>query len=282
MPDFPIVDTHVHLSNLQRLAYPWIRDVPALGRSFGLDDFWNACGAVAVEAMVFMEVACAAEDTAREVEWVTELTAEDPRVRGMVAQAPLEQGDAVRSILAEYAKNPLVKGIRRLLQDEDLDFCLGRKFLQGLRALSEFDFSFDICIRHRHLAHVVRMVQQCPDVRFILDHIGKPGIAAGLMEPWKTDLKALADCPNVVCKISGMATEADHTRWTSEDLKPYFDHVIECFGFDRIVYGGDWFVSTLATTYPRWVETVDGAVAGCSEAEIRKLYIDNAKALYRL
>ncbi len=282
MPGFPIIDTHLHLSDPSRISYPWINSAPALNRPFTIDDYREACGDVEVEAMVFMEVDPNVDDRQEEIDFVCEVAATEPRLKGMIAQAPLERGAAIRPELENLANNPLIKGVRRLLQDEDVDFCLGASFIEGVRQLPDFGIPFDICIFHRHLANVVKMVQQCPDVQFILDHIGKPGIKDGLLEPWKSDLKDLAALPNVMCKISGMTTEADMENWTRDDLRPYFDHVIECFGFDRVVYGGDWFVASLATTYPRFVETLDWAVAGCSDEDLKKLYRDNAQKFYQI
>ena len=282
MPDFPIIDTHLHLSDPARISYPWINDAPVLNRPFTIDDYRKACGDVEVEAMVFMEVDPDVDDRQEEIDFVCEVAATEPRLKGMIAQAPLEQGAAIRPELETLANNPMIKGVRRLLQDEEIDFCLISSFIEGVRQLPDFGIPFDICIYHRHLANVVKMVEQCPDVQFILDHIGKPGIKEGLLEPWKSDLKDLATLPNVMCKISGMTTEADMENWTRDDLRPYFDHVIECFGFDRVVYGGDWFVASLATTYPRFVETLDWAVAGCSDEELKKLYRDNARKFYQI
>jgi L-fuconolactonase len=128
----------------------------------------------------------------------------------------------------------------------------------------------------------LRMVRQCPEVRFVLDHIGKPGIKASLFEPWRQHLRELASMPNVVCKISGVATEADHKTWTREQLRPYIEHAIESFGFDRIMFGGDWHVSELAMTYPEWVEIVAWVVEDCTPEEKRKLFRDNAVGIYRL
>jgi L-fuconolactonase len=125
-------------------------------------------------------------------------------------------------------------------------------------------------------------VRQCPEVRFVLDHIAKPAIKAGEFEPWGRNLKELAALPNVTCKISGVTTEADHKTWTREQLKPYIAHAIECFGFDRVMYGGDWHVLELAGTYPQWVGIVDWVIAGASLEEQRKLYRDNAIRAYRL
>ena len=126
------------------------------------------------------------------------------------------------------------------------------------------------------------MMRKCPEVSFILDHIAKPGIKAGLLDPWRAHIREMAALPNVVCKLSGVTTEADHKTWTRDQLRPYIDHVIESFGPDRILYGGDWPVSELAGSYLQWLATLDWATAGFSPADKRKLFRDNAIKAYRL
>ena len=283
MSDFPIVDTHLHVWDPDRLRYPWLEDVPPLKRAFLLNDYKSACGPVQVEKMVFLQCECDTSQFTEEAAWVTDLAAQDPRIEGIVSWAPLERGDGARADLEKLAQNRLIKGIRRIIQFEtDIGFCLRPEFVKGVRALPDYELSFDICISHNQLANTIRMVDQCPDVRFILDHIGKPDIQNSVIEPWKQELKSLSEYPNVSCKVSGLVTEADHQQWTREDLKPYIDHVIDCFGFDRVMFGGDWPVATQATEYPRWVETLQWAVRGCSQMELRKLFRDNAIAFYRL
>ena len=121
-----------------------------------------------------------------------------------------------------------------------------------------------------------------PQVRFVLDHIGKPAIKAGQLYPWRAELRELAALPNVWCKLSGLATEADWAKWTPADLRPYIDHVMECFGPKRVMFGGDWPVSTQATSYPRWVATVDEALRGCSPEELQQIFVRNAETFYRI
>ncbi len=178
---------------------------------------------------------------------------------------------------------PRVKGVRRLIQSEaDPGFCLQPEFIKGVQGLAAYGLSFDICISHAQLANAIEMVRRCPGVTCVLDHIAKPDIRNGLMQPWKRQMREMADLPNVHCKLSGMVTEADHAHWTGADLQPYIDHVLDCFGLDRVLFGGDWPVVTLASTYTRWVETAGQALAGCSEGERKKLFCDNAKRVYRL
>ena len=283
MPSFPIVDTHVHLWDPAQFPIPWMDGVPRLKRPYLVADYDTARGPVEVDKIVFLEVDAAPPSRLDEARWVAGLAAAEPRLQGMVAAAPLESGAGVEDHLAQLAEHGILRGIRRLIQNEpDVAFCVQPDFVAGVQLLAKFGLSFDICIYHPQAANAVELVRQCPDVEFILDHIGKPAIKDGLMDPWRRDITALAALPNVHCKISGMVTEADHANWTRDDLRPYFDHVIGAFGFDRVIYGGDWPVATLATDYPRWVETVEWAVAGCSDDELRKLFRDNAIRFYRL
>jgi L-fuconolactonase len=283
MPNFPIVDTHLHIWNPRYLRYPWLDDIPLLNKPYLLEDYNKATGPVEVERMVFLQCECEPSQFMQEAAWVTEQAQIDPRIQGIVPWAPLEQGDAARVHLETLARNPLIKGVRRIIQFEpDPEFCLQPDFVRGVQALADYGLSFDICIHEGQMANTVKMVAQCPDVQFILDHIGKPQIRNHLMEPWRTELTKLAAFPNVWCKMSGLVTEADHKQWTPQDLRPYIDHVMETFGFDRVMYGGDWPVAYQATEYPRWVSTLEEAVSGASEAELRKLFHGNAIAFYRL
>jgi L-fuconolactonase len=282
MADFPIVDTHIHLWDPSVLRYPWLEEVPFLNKPYLLADYRNACGEINVETMIFVQCDTHPDDNLKEAEWVTSLSKEDPRIRGIVAGAPLEAGDGVKPLLEQLADIPLVKGIRRLIQSESLEFCVQPDFISGVQSLEEFGLSFDICIYHPHLANTIQFVKQCPNIQCILDHIGKPNIKDQLFEPWKREIKELSEFPNVFCKVSGLVTEADFETWTREDLKPYIDHVIECFGFDRVIYGSDWPVAAQATEYPRWVEALEWAVSGCSDDELRKLFRDNALRFYRV
>ena len=176
-----------------------------------------------------------------------------------------------------------MRGIRRLIETErNPAFCLEPPFLGALRLLPKYDLTFDICVKHTAMAYAVELVKRCPEVSFVLDHIGKPDIKNSLHEPWRSLIKELARMPNVVCKISGVVTEADHQLWTAEQVKPYVAHAIESFGFDRVMYGSDWTVSELTHQYPVWVDIVDDVVKGSSEDELRKLYRETAIRTYCL
>jgi len=278
----PIIDTHVHLWDPGHLHYPWLEAEPAINKPFLVADFRAASEGLNVEKIVFVQCDCQDDDGLAEAAWVATLAQEEPRIQGIVAFAPLERGEGVSEYLAELSAYELVKGVRRLIQSEGPGFSTQPDFVKGVRLLAKYNLSFDICIKHHQLADVLQLVEQCPDISFILDHVGKPDIKNQIFDPWRFEIEALADFPNVVCKISGMVTEADVRDWTGEDLKPYIDHVIDTFGPDRIMYGGDWPVSILATTYDAWIETLDWATKHLSSEARHKLFYENALEAYKL
>jgi L-fuconolactonase len=283
MPEFPIVDSHVHLCDPNKFGYGWTKNAPSLNRQILPSDLTKAASPVKIEQFVFVEVDVDYPQHLAEAEWVAGLARSDRRLTGMVAALPVEKGKAIETEIEALRRHPILRGIRRLIQNQaDPEFCIRPGFIEGLKLLARHDIPFDICIFHHQLPNAIRMVRSCPEVRFVLDHIGKPGIKAGLTDPWRQHLKELAAMPNVHCKISGVMTEADHKNWTREQLKPYIAHAIDSFGFDRIMYGGDWHVSELAGTYPGWVEIVDWIVEDATAEEKRKLFRDNAMDFYRL
>jgi len=277
-----IVDSHVHFWEPSRLRYAWLEDLPPLNRAFLPDHVPTQGANWRVEASVFVQADCAAEQGIREVDWVTSLAASDSRIRGIVAFAPLEKGHAVRSVLETLSKSALVKGVRRLIQSEPPGFSVQPTFVAGVQLLAEYGLNCDLCIRHYQMRDVIQLVRQCPGVSFVLDHIGKPDIKNGSLDPWRKDIAELAALPNVACKLSGLVTEADWQHWKAADLHPYIDHTLKVFGPDRVMYGSDSPVVTLAATYPQWIETLLEATQSLSTAEQEKLFYQNGAEFYRL
>ncbi|MGH6905752.1 MAG: amidohydrolase family protein [Geminicoccaceae bacterium] len=282
MPEFAIVDAHVHLYDPDVVRYGWMRGKPALAGPHGLAELDAARGPIEVRGVVWIEVGADPGQHPEEARGIAKRAERDPRIKGMVAHAPLEHGAAAAADIERLLAFARLKGIRRLLQDEPDDaFCLRPAFIEGVRLLARHDLSFDICVYHRQLAGALELARRCPEVRFVLDHAGKPGIRDGLMEPWRSQITELAALPHVWCKISGLITEAG-PGWTREQLRPYLDHALEAFGFGRVMFGSDWPVSEQTHRYEEWVETVDQALAGASAAERRRLFCDNAIEFYRL
>jgi predicted TIM-barrel fold metal-dependent hydrolase len=283
MLDFAIVDAHVHLLDQTRFRYSWAAGAPALARDWRLDDLARAAKPFEIEGIVFVEVDVDMPQYLDEANWVDETARIEKRLMGAVVCLPLERGAAIEPEMARIAGLKTTRGVRRLLQNQtDPEFMLRPGFLEALKLLPKYGLSFDICIYHPQLANTLEMARRCPEVSFVLDHAAKPGIKEERLEPWRGEMAALAKLPNVVCKLSGMTTEADHAAWTPAQLQTYIDHVVACFGPDRILYGGDWPVSTLAGDYLQWLTTLEAATAHFSQAERRKLFRDNAIRVYRL
>lgn len=289
MPDFPIIDTHLHIWDPARLNYGWIKGNPLFDRPYHIEDYSRDLGSVQVEAMVFLE--CYADFTAdsgqyvEEVEFVEDEALRDPRIKAIVPMAPLEKGAACEPILTEMFENhPMVKGIRRIVEfDADpRALTLSDDFISGVNLLEKFGMHFEINVNHTQMDIVREFVKRIPNVPMILDHCGKPGIAEGALDQYRADLAELSRHPNLWIKLSDLPVEADHKNWTEADLRPYIDATIDSFGIERTIYAGDYPVCLQATSLTRWVGVLDRALAGLSDADLRRFYRDNANRFYRL
>ena len=276
------VDTHVHLWDIQLLRYPWLADPTTLNRPILLEDFSTAVSAIAPSKFIFVECGCDPTQSVTEVEWITSIAINEPRLKGIVAHAPLERGRNARKHLELLARNRLVKGVRRNLQSESDDFLSQSGFIEGINLLAEFDFPFDLCVRASQLGAVTELVRNAPCVTFVLDHFGKPDVRRGGFKSWSRALHPLADCQNVVCKISGLTTEADWTNWRTDELQPFFNHAFDCFGPNRVLFGSDWPIATLATSYERWMDSVLELAPCANEREWTQLFQTNAERIYRV
>jgi L-fuconolactonase len=275
-----LIDSHVHFWDQQALPYPWLTEVPAIAGRHTPKELREEAGAALPDQMVFVECGAPRID---EVRWVEQLAASDLRIGAIVAKCPMDAGDETEAVIAELGHHRLVRGVRHLIQHEPApDFCARPEFIAGVRRLGPAGLSFDLCCFHHQLPAVIRLVQACPDTRFILDHFGKPGIRAGLLDPWREHIRQLAALPNVDCKLSGLITEADHAAWTPDHLRPYVDHVLATFGPSRLLFGGDWPVAKLAGAYPRWLDTARQLVSHIPPEGQAAIFGGNARRVYRL
>jgi len=278
------VDTHMHLWDPEHFRMSWVDGDVLLNQRYTLDVYAAQTVGIPIEAMVFVECGIEPQYALLEAQWVVACAQTDARIQGIVAACPIEFGLRTRSYLeALIALGPRIKGVRRNIQDEaDPNFCLQPPFVRAVQLLADYNLSFDLCIRHGQLPAVTALVRQCPHTQFILDHLGKPNAKEHVLDPWRDQLRELATLPNVACKISGLVTEADHEAWQVDDLAPYVVHVLEVFGEDRVIFGGDWPVMLLASSYTRWFETAQALTAALTEAAQRKFWNENARRLYRL
>jgi L-fuconolactonase len=284
MPNVPIVDAHLHLWDPTHFRMPWLDGNALLDRPYTLQDYRQQTEGIEIAAMVYLQVEVDPAYALLEARWAIQQATSDPRLQGIVAWAPLEHGDRCRSFLTDLVSlDSRIKGVRRIIQSEpDPNFPLQPDFLRGVQLLPEFGLSFDLCITHRQLPQTIELVRRCPGTSFMLDHIAKPDIAGHTLDPWRDQICELAAFPRVFCKVSGMVTEAAWKGWTADDLAPYVAHVLEAFGEDRVAFGGDWPVVLQASSYRRWVETLDLLTAHLSPTAQQKLWAENARRFYRL
>ena len=275
-----IVDAHLHLWDPTRFEYPWLAQVPELNRPFRPETL-DADG-VDPAAVVFVEAGRAARHAIAEIEWIEQLAAEWSPLQAAVAHADLERGAEVAADLRRLARFPLVRGVRRNLQDEPDDFAVRPGYLAGTRLLADHGFTADICVRHHQLPAVIDLVTRIPEVTFVLDHLGKPPVRQGVMDPWREHLRRLAGRPNVVCKLSGLTSEADPVHWRPEDVHPYLRFALAEFGPQRCMFGSDWPVAGRSTTYARWLEVVDAALDDLPPAEREQVRWGTAEHTYRI
>lgn len=277
-----IVDTHLHLIDRQALRYPWLTGAPALDRDFSHDEYATQARRAGIEAALHMEVDVDAADIAAETAHVEALS---KRPGSLIAGAivscrPEESG--FQAWLEAVRANPFVKGFRRVLHVVPDDLSEGALFRENVKRIAGSGLTFDLCVLPRQMKQAIALVDLAPDVQFVLDHCGVPDIKAGAEHPWREQIAEMARRPNVVGKISGVVAYADADRWTAETLRPYVEHTIGAFGWDRVVWGGDWPVCTLGGGLLGWVAATHALLSGASEEERRKLLSANARRLWRL
>lgn len=278
-----MIDTHLHLWNPARHRYPWLDEIPALNREFTLAKYHAACGGQVSES-VFIECAAGPESFFDEARWILDLASKPASgIEGVVASVWPER-ENFSGLLLALSSHPKLKGVRRVLHTEPDDLSRSALFRENVRALADSALTFDLCVLERQLPVAIELVDACPEVTFILDHCGVPDIAANLPGFWKTQIAEIARRPNVVCKVSGLLLYADESRRNPAGLLPWFSHVVEHFGWDRLLWGGDWPVCTLAASLADWISvTHDLLDLANSSPSVRKAFLeDNAKKIYRL
>lgn len=274
-----IIDTHHHYWQYNPVEFDWIDDEMAtIQRSFLPSDLQQTLSAADVQAVVSVQ----ARQTLEETDWLLHLAAENTFMYGVVGWLPLASVE-IADVLAQYVSNPWLKGVRHVVQGEpDPEFLLRDDFNGGISTLKDFNLVYDLLIFERQLPNTIRFVDRHPNQVFVLDHMAKPQIKAGVLQPWAKTIRELAKRSNVSCKLSGMVTEADYKTWTSEQLQPYFDVVLEAFGPQRLLFGSDWPVCLVATEYSAWLSLVKKQLATLSQYEQELIFSKNAIQTYQL
>lgn len=277
-----VIDTHAHFWDVKALRYPWIEPGSIFDRTYSLQDYQRAAAEVPIGRMVFVEADAHASCSLREARWVQELSAVDPRIQGIVARVALTGNPDVSADLDAVAALPLLKGVRDNIQNHPPGFALQPEFVQGVREVARHGLHFELCLKHGQLGETLELVKRCPETRFVLDHCAKPDIRRGDREPWLTQIREVADLPNVVCKISGLVTEADWEKWRPEEILWYARHAADAFGPTRIMFGSDWPVNEAAGGYVKWYRLAAELAASWSTADQESFFYRNAQRVYRL
>ncbi len=273
------IDSHQHFWNYDPLRQSWMTDeMQILKRDYGPNDL----SVLLEECQLQGSVAVQASQSEAENEFLLDLAEKSSVIKGIVGWVDL-QSPEVFERLSYYNTKEKIKGFRHVIHDEDdINFMLRLAFLNGIKALNRFGFTYDILIYYYHLPNTVKLVRQFPDQLFVIDHIAKPKISQNEIFLWKKLMTPLASCPNVYCKISGMVTESIWHGWKQGDFTPYLDTILDLFGTQRILYGSDWPVCTLSASYSETYHIVKSYFDGFSTEEQNDFFGMNAKRIYHL
>src|SRR5690606_17294125 len=232
----------------------------------------NIDGTIAVQASQSLE----------ETKFLVDLSTVYALIKGVVGWVDL-QADDIDEHLQHFKQYNVIKGFRHVVEaEDDPDFLVRPAFLRGIKALTKYGYTYDLLIRPRHYESTLACVKQNPEQRFVLDHMAKPSIRTKEFENWAAFIQELATFPNVYCKVSGLVTEADWAQWTVDDFKPYIQHVVTCFGKERIMFGTDWPVCLVAATYEDVLKIAADAVADFNDEELKGFWGGNAARFYRI
>ncbi len=296
----PIIDTHQHLWDLSKFNLPWTAGAGVLERSYLQQDYVEATAGLNVVKAIYMEVDVDPTQQAAEADYIIDQCQQDdtPTVGAVISGRPGDDG--FQAYITRFADSPFIKGVRQVLHvpTTPAGYCLQPAYVRGVQLLGDLGLSFDLCMRPAELVDAVKLVDQCPDTRFIVDHCGNadPNIVANpadlprdpgdpfshTRQQWMDDMATLADRPNVICKISGIVARATPGKWDAALLAPAVNHCLDSFGPDRVIFGGDWPVCTLVASYKEWATALRTIIAERSETEQRKLLHDNAAQFYRV
>ncbi len=274
----PITDTHQHLIDPALGVYSWAGGIPQLaGRSFDLDAYQKAIGGTGVTRTIFMETT--PDDWRAETPHIHQLAARPGSIiQGVISNCHPEDDDFALQL--DAFAGPKLAGLRRICHVDPDDLSRSPKFRENLRLAAHRGLTFDLCFLERQLPVALELVRACPETSFILDHCGVPDIAGGRMDPWRAHIRDLASEPNVACKISGVLAYTKPDEASAGTVRPWIEHCIESFGWDRVVWGSDWPLVTMHSTLRDWVSITRDLVKHEPEENQRKLFHQNAERIY--
>jgi len=279
----PIIDTHQHLIYPDKWRYSWADGIPQLaGKAFRYADYQQAIAGTGITKTIFMETSPDDLHFQSETTFVYELAAQPGSIiAGVIANCRPEEKDGFERYL-DSIRHPKLVGLRRILHVMPDELSGSSHFAENLRLLPKHGLTCDLCFLARQLPLAIDLARRCENVQFILDHCGVPDVAAQALEPWRLNIKALATLPNVACKISGVLAYGSPAQANAAGVRPFVEHCLEQFGWDRVVWGGDWPVCNMTTTLANWVSVSRELVCDASVADQKKLFHENAERIYGL
>ena len=274
-----VVDSHHHFWDVGKLEYQWMPPGESvLRRNYLPVDLAPELKQAGVDKTVIVQ----AHQSLEETMWLLDIAENNEFVAGVVGWVDLTAAD-LGDTLDELQANPWFKGVRHIWHDEPDDDWLARPGpVNGLREVAARGLAYDFLVRPQHLKYVPEIMDKVPDLRSVIDHIAKPLIAEKAIEPWLEDLREVANIPGMMCKVSGMVTEADLDNWTPDDLAPYVAHVLGMFGYDRLMYGSDWPVCLLGGSYQEVIGAAKTTLSSLTSEETEAVFGKNAARFYRL
>jgi L-fuconolactonase len=274
-----IIDSHQHFWQLGRFDYPWMNSsLGVLYRDYLPDQLEPILGQNGVGKTVVVQASSSVEES----RWLLNLADEHPFIAGVVGWVDLGSDDVDRQ-LDELVPHPKFKGVRHLVESEPADdWLIQPQVLRGLKRLSTYGVSYDLLVHTRHLKYIQKVVDACPDLKLVIDHMAKPPIANGEIETWRQELRQVAANEQIYCKLSGLVTEANWTSWTKSDLRPYVDCALELFGSSRLLFGSDHPVCLLAASYEQVLASFRELLNELGDDEEQKIFGSNAAEFYGL
>jgi predicted TIM-barrel fold metal-dependent hydrolase len=277
-----IIDTHLHIVDQDKLHYPWLGGAGPLNRNFPYDDYAGEAKRLGILAALHMEVDVTEADMEAETRNVLSLAAEEGSLLvGAIANCRPES-DGFAAYLERAREQKFIKGFRRILHEMPDNLSESPLFRENIKRLSGTGLTYDIVALPHQLPIVAQLADLAPDVQFVLDHCGVPDIKGEAYDTWANNMTGIAKRPNITGKLSGIVAYTNRESWTLDDIRPYAEHTIGSFGFDRMVWGSDWPVCTLAGTLSTWVAATHALLSGASKEEQQKLLSENAIRLWNL
>ncbi|NGM60930.1 amidohydrolase family protein [Sphingobacterium sp. SGG-5] len=273
-----ISDAHVHFWNVEKIKYPWLDNFPKINMNLGIEEYDEAIGDIQIENIVFVQCECEPNRYRDELHYINHIAQTDHRIQAIVSYFPLEYVQDDKELADLLREFPLIKGIRRL-EEHPSSLYKNTNFIRQMDLLLKYDLSFDLCVTASQIPAAVGLVESKPEHRFVLDHFGKPNIKANEFKAWEKAIKRIAAHPQTYCKLSGLVTEADWQNWDVATLKPYFHTVLKYFGSDRLMFGSDWPVVTLATSYDKWYSA---AIELCDGLDLHRIFYANTLNFYKI